>query len=289
MALPSNQLEAFLAVSQTLNFTKAAEALHITQSALSQRIMNLEKELETTLFIRDRAGLRLTEAAQSLVRYCRCKNSLEEEFLSELSGTELNGSIRIGGFSSVMHSVILPSLAELLTQNKKLRLQIIVDELDNLPALLHRGEIDFMILDKRDSSDELEGVSLGTEKNVLVQKKRYRGEEIFIDHDENDRVTLEYLRLAGKKRKKIERHYLDDIHGLLSGARAGLGRAVVPRHLLVDEKDLEVVDPEIVLEYPVYLYFYTQPYYSRLHQQVVEALVRNTRQFLGAWGAASNR
>lgn len=281
MTLSSNHLEAFLALSQTLNFTKAAASLHITQSALSQRIMNLEKELETALFIRDRAGLRLTEAAQKLVRYCRCKNSLEEEFLSGIKGKELAGVIRIGGFSSVMHSVIVPSLADLVARNSKLRLQVVVDELSNLPARLHRGEIDYMVLDKREPREELEALHLGSEKNVLVQRKRYKGPEIFIDHDENDRVTFEYLKLSGKKLKSIERHYLDDIHGLMSGVRCGLGRAVVPRHLLTGEKEIEILHPNTVYEMPVYLYFYTQPYYSKLHEQVVEALVQNSRQYLG--------
>src|SRR4051812_42865459 len=102
MSLSSLQLDAFLTVAQTLNFTKAADQLHITQSALSQRIMKLEEELETSLFIRDRAGLKLTEAAQDLIRYCRCKNSLEDEFLSGLRDASLAGVIRIGGLSSLM-------------------------------------------------------------------------------------------------------------------------------------------------------------------------------------------
>lgn len=281
MALSSAQLEAFLAVSQTLNFTKAADTLHLTQSALSQRIANLEKELETSLFIRDRAGLRLTEAAQRLVRYCLCKNSLEEEFVSGLLGNEFAGTIRIGGFSSVMHSVVVPSLAGLLANHPRLRLQIFVDELGNLPAKLQRGEIDFMIANELEAREELQAIPLGTEKNVLVQRRRYNGPDIFIDHDENDRVTSDYLKLAGKKPKRLERHYLDDIYGLLAGARAGLGRAVIPRHLLSGEKDLEILQPQTVYEFPVFLYFYAQPYYSRLHQKIVETLAENSHRYLG--------
>ncbi len=82
MTFSSSHLEAFFAVSQTLNFTQAASKLHITQSALSQRILNFEKELGLTLFIRDRAGLRLTETANKIVRYCQQKNNLEIEVLA---------------------------------------------------------------------------------------------------------------------------------------------------------------------------------------------------------------
>lgn len=43
--------------------------------ALSQRVLILEEELGTTLFIRDRAGLKLTDSALGLIRYCQMKNS----------------------------------------------------------------------------------------------------------------------------------------------------------------------------------------------------------------------
>ncbi len=279
MALSSNQLEAFLTVSQTLSFTRAATLLHLTQSALSQRVLNLERELATTLFIRDRSGLRLTETAHELVRYCRSKSALEDEFLAKLKSSGLEGEVRIGGFSSVMSSVVIPALEPLLTAHPGLRVHLVTAELTQLPERLHTGEIDFMILDRRETREELERISLGKERNVLVQKRKYNGPEIFLDHDENDTTTKDYLKLAGRKSKKIERRYLDDIHGLIAGVRRGFGRAVIPKHLLTGE--FEILDPEMVLEIPVFLYFYSQPYYSKLHTKIVNALVEGARQQLG--------
>ena len=52
MGLSSLQLDAFFAAAKALNFSQAAEDLHITQSALSQRIKALEKDLDLTLFTR---------------------------------------------------------------------------------------------------------------------------------------------------------------------------------------------------------------------------------------------
>lgn len=272
MPLSSDQLEAFLTVSQTLNFTRAAEALHITQSALSQRIMKLEGELGLTLFIRERSNLRLTEAAYSLVRYCTQKNSLESEFLSSLQDKSHGGQIRIGGFSSVMSSIALASLKPLILSGA--RIHMIVDELTELPARLQSGEIDYLISDRRDTNESLERISLGTEKNVLVQKKKYKGPDIFLDHDEKDQTTFEYLKMTGQSRKNIQRQFLDDIFGLLAGVKLGLGRAILPKHLIQDMADLETVNPGDVLQSPVFLYYYTRPYYTRLHSQVVEALKR---------------
>ncbi len=283
MNLTSSHLEAFFAVSQTLNFTKAAEKLHITQSALSQRILNFEKDLELTLFIRDRSGLRLTEAATKLVRYCQQKNNLESEVLASLKPDDLNGIsgvVRIGGFSSIMTSIVVPAISKLIATNKNVTIQIMTKEMFELLELLKRGEIDYVIADDRIDRDELERIALGKEKNVLVQHKRYNGEAIYLDHDENDDVTIKYLKQAKMKTKEIKRQYLDDVHGLIAGVQNKLGQAVLPIHLIENRSDFEILNENQVFEIPVYLYYYSQPYYSKLHLKVVAVLKDAFASFL---------
>ena len=65
MIPPLNGLRAFEAVARHLNFTKAADELHVTQSAVSHQVRNLEAFLGTALF--DRAGGRLTLTAAGQV------------------------------------------------------------------------------------------------------------------------------------------------------------------------------------------------------------------------------
>ncbi|MGN0658479.1 MAG: LysR family transcriptional regulator [Emergencia sp.] len=60
------QLKYFLAAAGFEHMTKAAESLHIAQPALSQAIRRLEKELDTTLFVRQGRGIRLTEQGKLL-------------------------------------------------------------------------------------------------------------------------------------------------------------------------------------------------------------------------------
>jgi len=275
MALSSSYLEAFYTVSQTLNFTQAAEKLHITQSALSQRILKLEEELELTLFIRDRSGLRLTEAAMKLVRYCQQKNNLESDVLASLRPTDpqgISGLIRLGGFSSIMSSLVIPALAQLQSLHPHIQIQTTSKEMSELLDLLKRGEIDYMIVDDRIQREELERVSLGYEHNVLVQHKKYTGEEIYLDHDEKDDVTLKYLKQTKNKVKIFKRHYLDDVHDLIEGVQHKLGKAVLPMHLIQHRQDFLMLEPQHVLKIPVELYYYSQPYYSKLHFKVIEVL-----------------
>lgn len=284
MSLSSIYLDAFQASAHTGNFTRAAEKLHITQSALSQRISNLEAELETSLFIRDRSGIRLTEQGDELLRYCQARVAIETEVVERIRGVkvgELSGIIRIGAFSSVARSVILPALATILRDNPRLKLELISREMGELPKFFKSGEIDFMIVDQSLAREDVVTKSLGEETIVMVQKKGYKGEEVYLDHHEDDQVTFKYLRLrASDKTNKIERRYLDDVYGLIDGVKLGLGRAVLPRHLIRHEKDLVEVDRDRLLRVPIILHYYQRPYYSKLHEAVVQALTENTKKFL---------
>ena len=65
------QLRTFREVADTLNFTRAAERLHLTQSAVSHQIKGLEQELGEPLFIRAKRGVRLSEAGKAALEYAR--------------------------------------------------------------------------------------------------------------------------------------------------------------------------------------------------------------------------
>lgn len=280
MTLNSSYLEAFYVCAQLRHFTKAAEKLHITQSALSQRIKNLEEYLEVTLIVRDRAGMRLTEQGENLLRYCQTNEQLEKQMIGSLKANQthqLSGEIRIGGFSSVVRSVILPSLSDLLKDNPEVRIKIVTKELYELRSMLKSGEIDFMILDEKIENDNINAQVLGYEENVLIKKQTKHVPEIYLDHDESDLTTVRFLKLRSSK--GLNRIYLDDIYGIIDGVKLGLGYAVVPRHLVENEKVIQIVDNR-VQKNPVVLHFYDLPIYSKLHQKVVQTLRENCSKML---------
>jgi len=64
-----SQLRTFREVAETLSFTRAAERLHLTQSAVSHQIKALERELGEPLFIRAKAGVKLSDAGRSALEY----------------------------------------------------------------------------------------------------------------------------------------------------------------------------------------------------------------------------
>ena len=282
MSLSSLSLDAFYACAQVGHFTQAASELGITQSALSQRIARLEEELGTSLFVRDPSGIQLTPAGQELMRYCQLRQQLEQESVQSIRGLEekgLSGVVRIGGFSSIIRSAVMPALKSLLSENPQLRLQVFTREMDELPGMLKSGEVDYMIHYGEVVRREFESEPLGVERNVLVEKPGYKGPDIFLDHDENDQTTVKYLKKAGFK-KEFQRRYLDDVYGLIDGVKLGWGRAVIPQHLIKNEKGVKVVKQSTHLDFPVRLHYLKQPFYSRLHQELMEALQNGVPFFL---------
>jgi DNA-binding transcriptional LysR family regulator len=277
MSLSSLQLDAFVVVARERHFSNAAKVLSITQSALSLRIKNLEDELNTTLFIRNRSGVQLTETAHSLLRYCQLKDSLETELLSDLLPSHRNefaGIIRIGGFSSVMRSLILPAISPLLRENPKVKLHLATRELEELPSLLRRGEVDYVVLDRQLEDESLEKVPLGEEEYVLASpKKRKVPADSFLDHDENDQTTSRFFQIQSTQRSgPMHRLFLDDIYGIMDGVKQGLGRAVLPKHLVENDPALQIEKGFKSLRTPIVLHYVKRPYYSKLHQAVINFL-----------------
>lgn len=272
MKLNSSQLEAFFAIAKLSNFTKAAELLHVTQSALSQRIAKLEEELGTTLFIRDRTSIRLTESGEQVLRYCQINESVESDLLARLKGSkdDLAGVLRVGGFSSINRSLVIPAFKKILNKNPRLSIQLITKELQDLKRLLKSGEADYIFTNKKFDSCDIESLFLGYEENVLTKLKNAPDTNIYLDHDESDPTTKSYFTQNRLRFKPSNMRYLDDVYGLIEGVKSGYGMAVLPLHLIREESTLEIIEPKRLLRVPVYLQFFNQPYYRSVHSILIK-------------------
>lgn len=269
MNLSQDQLKAFFEVARLGSFTKAADHLGLTQSALSHRIKNLEGYLETSLFVRDAKGIRLTEAGDKLLKYTRVQSQLENEFINDLKigqSIGLKGILRIGGASTLMCPIAIPALGKFIRANPTVQIEMSVRELAELPVLLQSGQVDIIITCGRINRHQYEEIYLGDEINVLVESKKFDSiPEVYLDNHPDDRTTIEYLKVHDDKIQKLNRSYYDDINGILAAAEAGLGRAVIPLHILNEHKSLQVVRGERKLKVPIYLCYLKQPFYSQLH------------------------
>ena len=94
--LDVDQLRTFVAIVETGSFTRAAEVVQKTQSAVSMQMKRLEERLERPIFARDGRASKLTEDGERLLDYARRIVKLNAEALAAFSNPELSGVVRLG-------------------------------------------------------------------------------------------------------------------------------------------------------------------------------------------------
>lgn len=286
MSLSSHQLDAFLTVAQTRGFSSAAMKLNMTQSALSQRIKNLEEDLGLTLFLRTPEGAVLTEQGERLLRYCQTRDSLETELIQELNGikaSKMSGTIRLAAYSSVLRSVIFPILQPFLEKHPQILCNFICADMEELPGLLQRNVVDFIVMDYKLDRANLETAVLGQEKYVLIESRTKSSDRdlVFLDNDFEDRATENFLKAQGRKSIKYKRSYFADCYGIIDGVAAGFGKAVMPEHLVVNHPQVKISKEFKPYNVDVVLHYYQQPFYSQIHKAILETLMAKAHLELG--------
>ena len=93
-------LKTFLEVSRTRHFGRAAEALYLTQSAVSFRIRQLENQLGVNLFTRHRNNIRLTPAGEKLLPYAETLMNTWQAARKEVAHTSRHNEFSIGASAS---------------------------------------------------------------------------------------------------------------------------------------------------------------------------------------------
>ena len=111
--MENRQLEAFLHVVQYQSFSRAAEALDLTQPSLSARIISLEKEIGEPLFQRLGRGVRLTEAGRAFQPYVERSLGALKEAIEAVDATHRTsiGKLRIGSARAIC-AYVLPGILE---------------------------------------------------------------------------------------------------------------------------------------------------------------------------------
>lgn len=276
MSLSSTRLDAFVATVKHNSFTNAANSLHITQSALSQRIAQLEAQLGL-LFLRGPKTLQLTSLAEDLFAYCQQKNAMEEAFLAQGSDKQcVRGILNIAAFSTAYRTFILKRIAPLLRAHPEIQLNLIEYELRELEDALIRGKADYVISTQAIYKKNIKTVLLRQETNTLVQKKHYLLPEIpvYLDHDSDDETTIFFLSQQKYPPPTYQRNYLDNIHLIIEGVKLGLGQAVLPLELLHAETSLQEVRGIKRVSLPVYLMYYEQAYLTGLQKAFLSTITQ---------------
>jgi len=161
------QLNAFHTVARLGNVTLAADELHLSQSAVSIQIGELESSFATKLFMRTGRGLKLTEAGKMLDRYADKMLTLWAEAGDEMSTFvgEFSGTLRIGAVTTA--EFFLPRLlVTFANENPKEKVKLCVDKRNEIVRSLANQEIDIAVMGQ--PPHELNVVAAAFAKNPVA-------------------------------------------------------------------------------------------------------------------------
>ena len=162
-------METLLMICEKNSFTRAAEAMNLTQPAVSHHIQALERELGVRLFYRSRGELKLTAEGEIVARYARRIKGMYEKMARALSDAEKQmTSIRVGITHTAESSLIAEVLAKYSTSASGIRLTIITDTIKNLYDMLDQYELDLAIVEGRAPEGNMNALLLDTDYLVCV-------------------------------------------------------------------------------------------------------------------------
>ncbi len=176
------KLYTLISLYETKSFTKTADALALTQPAVSNHIRSLESEYGFDICTREKKQITFSEKGTLLVKYAKEMQNTYNNLCSEIKNQiDTNKPVRIGTTRALeADSQIVARISRYVRNNPNNKIRIITDSINNLYTMLKNYELDFIIVDSNPILDASELVSITLEtdhlfcftskKNPLAQK-----------------------------------------------------------------------------------------------------------------------
>jgi LysR family nitrogen assimilation transcriptional regulator len=250
------RLRYFIRVAELGSLTRAAEALHVAQPALSQQIRILENELGVALLERGPRGVTLTEAGERMLSEARqLVDGMARVVERVKSARDPEGQVVIGVGQSIGSVLMGPLLEQAAHRLPRVRIQVRELMGGLLPELMRSGSIDFAISLNTVSGHGIRSAALLSEEMCLVGQRRIVERHLGGATSDKfrfrdlDKLPLYLSRRGQFVRETIEaaakskgialnlRSEVDSIHILKELALSGAGCCVLSRSSVRRESD----------------------------------------------------
>lgn len=247
MSIDTITVQCFIAVAETASFTKAAERVGRTQSAISQQMTKLENLLGKPLLIRGKT-FALTPEGEIFLGYARQIFALHREAMDRFKEPELEGEVRFGlpeNFASVYLSEVLADFSRI---HPRILLNIECDLTLNLFDRFKKKEFDLVLVKMNRPEDFPNGLEVWSEPLKWV------GDATLIDPNKPVPLVLSpqpcvYRASALKTLENAGRSWRlvfssPSYAGAVAAVRAGMGITVMPHTMI--PSDLSALDTALL-------------------------------------------
>jgi DNA-binding transcriptional LysR family regulator len=231
-------LRTFVAVAQSLSFTRAAETLGLRQPTVSQHVRRLEEAVGRPLFVRDTRSVSLTSDGEAMAGFAREILAAQERAVGYFTGSHLQGRLRFGVTDDLALTPLPRILRDFRQLYPRIDLELTVLQNDALVRRIESGHLDVAFV-KRGANDPksprgqlvrrdqlvwcgIEGTRLDAEQPVPLVV--YQAPSL------SRAISVQALEKVGR-RSRIT-CTVRGVNGVLAAVRAGLGVAVMARTLM---------------------------------------------------------
>jgi DNA-binding transcriptional LysR family regulator len=170
--LDTDQLRSFLAIVDSGSFTRAAERVNKTQSAVSMHIRRLEEQLGCVLFVKQGRGAKLTAEGEELIDYARRIMQAEAGAMAALSRKGLQGSVRLGIPDDYAEAFLADILTRFNHRHPLVEIAVTCENSIELAALVHAGALDLALVTDHEG---LKGIEVVREEPLRwVASQRFK-------------------------------------------------------------------------------------------------------------------
>jgi DNA-binding transcriptional LysR family regulator len=233
-------LRTLTAIAQHGTFARAAEAVHLTQSAVSLHVRALEEEFNALLFDRSKRLPQLTDAGHLAVERARDILSLYDSIAADLGDvSELRGRLKLGVIQTALTDVLPSALAALSQQHPQLRVTVASGMSAELAVRIEAGELDAAV-----TTEPVKPHPYGLVSNPLYQEGFWIIAPKEVDESDACRLLLDYPFIRFDRRawagRLIERELrrqrirvqtsmeLDSNTAIIRMVSSGLGVSIIP-------------------------------------------------------------
>lgn len=244
-----NKYQIFSTVVKTGSLTRAAEALHITQSAVSHAIAGLESEMGFLLLNRNRNGITLTKNGEIILKnvqeVLQCNERLEQR-AAMIKGFEI-GTVNVGTFMSVSTQWLPFIFDEFYKSYPKIQINLCEGNYDDLAENLESRMIDVTFISEA-VAENFETIHLKDDEWFCIMPRNHAlaakdcvriddlRDEQFI-FPKNGKVTDAFTFLKDAGFTPHIRYSMTDDNAVMSFVQKGFGISFLPRMVLYRRPD----------------------------------------------------
>ena len=259
-AMSDRRLKVFHTVARLLSFTKAAEALHMTQPAVTFQVRQLEEYFNTRLFDRTHNRVNLTPAGERVAEFAERIFDLYAEMensVRDLTG-EISGALTVGASTTIAEYMLPALLGEFKNKHPDINLRLKVSNSEGIVSMVEHNVIDLGVVESQVSNKNLivevchddQLVVIAAPDHELARRGgKVRADEIirypFVSREEGSGtrdVIIQYLIDQGVNPAELNFSLeLGSPEAIKGAVEAGMGITIISRSIIGKELKLKTL------------------------------------------------